>query len=105
MVDQYERHGIFPNDLIIFNNSNDNILLAKERYIQQVRYVPHHILQARQFTELNYVNPVVILIADIFAPSLPTFPEIKAKSFLMRRYVLFTNVTLQTTGQILIGQM
>ena len=83
LVEQYKRQGIFPNDLYIFNNSNDNILITKQNYIQQVKYVPHHILQARQSLGLNYVSPVVILIADVFWPaSLSTFSEIKAESFL-----------------------
>ena len=78
-----ERRGIFPNDLIIFNNSNDNILITKTNYIQQVRYIPHHILQARQSTRHNYVSPLVILIADVFWPAaLSTFSEIKEESFL-----------------------
>ena len=82
-VERYKRHGIFPNELYIFNNSHDNIVITKENYIKQVRYVPYHILQARQSTGLIDVSPVVILMADVFIwPVNGAFAEFKPESFL-----------------------
>ena len=69
---KFIRKGNFPEELWMFNiNDSQNQFNGKsirERYIHQVKYIPHNIKEARASNRSQThrsLTPVVILVADV----------------------------------------